>query len=93
MADYVAADATGKLDIIMKQAYIASWGNPVEAYNNYRRTGMPLGLQPTETANPGAFIRSFKYPSRAIDNNPNINPKANQAVKVFWDTNSANLDF
>jgi len=93
MADYGAADATGKLDIVMKQAYIASWGNPVEAYNNYRRTGMPFGLQPTETSNPGAFIRSFKYPSVAIDNNPNINPKANQAVKVFWDTNSANLDF
>ncbi len=90
---YGTATDTEKLNIIMTQAYIASWGNPVEAYNNYRRTSMPLDMQPTETATPGAFIRSFKYPSVAIDNNPNISPKANQAVKVFWDKNSDNLDF
>lgn len=77
----------------MTQAFIASWGNGVEPYNNYRRTGMPLNIQPTQSSAPGAFIRSFKYPSVAIDNNTNISSKPNQAVKVFWDLNSANLDF
>ncbi|EAQ99959.1 SusD/RagB family nutrient-binding outer membrane lipoprotein [Maribacter sp. HTCC2170] len=93
ITDYGAGSDAEKLNIIMTQAFISSWGNPVEAYNNYRRTGMPLNLQPTQTSTPGAFIRSFKYPSVAIDNNPNINPKENQGVKVFWDTNSTNLDF
>jgi len=93
LTDYAAGSDDEKLNIIMTQAFIATWGNSVEGYNNYRRTGMPLNLQPTQTSTPGAFIRSFKYPSVAIDNNPNINPKDNQAVKVFWDTNSANLDF
>ena len=88
-----AATDEDKLNVIMTQAYIASWGNSVEAYNNYRRTGMPRNLTPTQLQASGAFIRSFKYPSVAIDNNPNISPKANQAVKVFWDLNSADLDF
>lgn len=88
-----ATDDSERLNIIMTQAYIASWGNPVEAYNSYRRTGMPLNIQPTQTSTPGMFIRSFKYPSVSINNNTNITPKANQAVKVFWDTNTANLDF
>ncbi len=93
LADYATATAEGKLNIIMTQAYIASWGNPVEAYNNYRRTGMPLKIQPAQTSSPGIFTRTFKYPSVAIDNNPNINPKPNQGVKVFWDTNAVDLDF
>ncbi|MDC1374838.1 SusD/RagB family nutrient-binding outer membrane lipoprotein, partial [Polaribacter sp.] len=77
----------------MTKAFIANWGNGVEPYNNYRRTGMPLYIQPAQTENPGAFIRTFKYPSVAIDNNSNISPKADQTVKVFWDLNTANLDF
>ncbi|WP_242202447.1 SusD/RagB family nutrient-binding outer membrane lipoprotein [Aestuariivivens insulae] len=93
LSDYAAANPEEKLNIIMTQAFIAAWGNGVEPYNNYRRTGMPLNMQPTQSSAPGAFIRSFKYPSVAIDNNTNIDPKPNQAVKVFWDLNDANLDF
>ncbi|MEM9648932.1 MAG: SusD/RagB family nutrient-binding outer membrane lipoprotein, partial [Bacteroidota bacterium] len=92
--DYVASENDEeKLNIIMTQAYIASWGNVVEAYNNYRRTGMPMDITPTQLENSGAFIRSFKYPSVAINNNPNIEPKANQAVRVFWDLGTTDLDF
>ncbi len=90
---YSTASNEEKLNIIMTQAFIANWGNGVEPYNNYRRTGMPLNIQPAQTENPGAFIRTFKYPSVAIDNNSNISPKADQTVKVFWDLNTANLDF
>ncbi|WP_431125512.1 SusD/RagB family nutrient-binding outer membrane lipoprotein [Flagellimonas flava] len=94
LADYVGAENDEeRLNIIMTQAYIANWGNVVEAYNNYRRTGMPLDMTPTQLENSGAFIRSFKYPSVAIDNNPNIDPKPNQAVKVFWDLGDSDLDF
>lgn len=93
LAAYSTATPEDKLNIIMTQAFIASWGNGVEPYNNYRRTGMPLNIQPTQSSAPGAFIRTFKYPSVAIDNNTNIDSKPNQTVKVFWDLNDANLDF
>lgn len=88
-----AASDEERLNVIMTQAYIAGWGNPVEPYNNYRRTGMPLDMTPTQLENSGAFVRSFRYPSVAVDNNPNIQPKANQAIKVFWDLNPIDLDF
>jgi hypothetical protein len=38
---YAAADANGKLSLVMMQKWIALYGNGVEAYNDYRRTGLP----------------------------------------------------
>ncbi|MEO6454659.1 MAG: SusD/RagB family nutrient-binding outer membrane lipoprotein, partial [Ginsengibacter sp.] len=45
LASYDAATTTGdKLNVIMKEWYLASWGNGVEPYNFYRRTGKPDNL-------------------------------------------------
>lgn len=41
LAKYNAADANGKLEIIMTQKWIANFYNPVEAYTDIRRTGYP----------------------------------------------------
>ncbi len=90
-----AANDDERLDIIMKEYYIALWGNGVEPYNNYRRTGKPGNMQLTvTTANPGFFIRSFYYPSVYV--NRNINAPAQKAPgtavnKVFWDNNPDNF--
>lgn len=90
LASYDAADADGKLDIIMKEYYLAAFGNGIEPYNNYRRTGKPANLQLcVTTPNPGLFMRSALYPSVYV--NRNINAPAQKqpgaAVKVFWDNN------
>ena len=96
LANYDAATTDAKrLDIIMKEYYIAAWGNGTEVYNNYRRTGSPNNMQPVlSTPNPGFFIRSFFYPSVYI--NRNINAPAQKtpgttANKVFWDNNPDNF--
>jgi hypothetical protein len=89
VANFNAADDTEKLNIIITEAMIASHGNGTEAYNAYRRTGFPDNLQPTITASPGAFARSFPYPSNAANRNQNISVKPNYEVQVFWDTNPA----
>ena len=92
--DAAVSDAE-RLDIIMKEYYIASWGNGIEAYNNYRRTGSPNNMQPVKsTPNPGFFLRSVFYPSVYV--NRNINAPAqkdpgNVANKVFWDNNPDNF--
>jgi len=84
-----------KLNVIMKEYYIAAWGNGIEPYNNYRRTGYPDNLQPVKTTpNPGFFIRSFFYPSVYV--NRNMNAPAQKipgaaANKVFWDNNPDNF--
>lgn len=76
-----------------REFWIACFGNGVEAYNLYRRTGKPTGMQPTLNPNPGPFPRSFWYPANAANLNNQISQKANLAGHVFWDTNTTNLDF
>jgi Holliday junction resolvase RusA-like endonuclease len=88
-----ASDDSERMEVIIREFYVASWGNQVEAYNSYRRTGKPGDLQPTLLTNAGAFIRSFKYPSVTIDVNTNINSKPDQTQRVFWDLGNYNLDF
>jgi hypothetical protein len=96
LANYDAATTDAeRLDVIMKEYYIASWGNGIEAYNNYRRTGSPNNMQLTVTTpNSGLFIRSFFYPSVFINRNINAPAQKNPGVaanKVFWDNNPDNF--
>ena len=90
-----ATSDDARLEIIEKEYWLAAWGNGIEPYNNYRRTGKPGNLQPVlTTANPGFFIRSFFYP--AVYVNRNINAPAQKTLgtaanKVFWDNNPDNF--
>jgi hypothetical protein len=86
-SDWDAADLTGKWNILGVQQFRAVFGNGIESYNFYRRTGYPTNLQPNRSATPGNFIRSFYYPSNAVNNNSNITQKASQSIPVFWDNN------
>lgn len=75
-----------KLDVIMKEYYLAAYGNSVEAYNAYRRTGLPSDLQvPINDDNP-SFPRSFPYSELETQRNSSLSQKQN-SEKVFWDTN------
>ncbi len=81
---YDAANEDGKLDIIMKEYMIALWGNGLESYNNYRRTGKPNNMAPTLEPNPGPFIRSAWYPANHVNLNANASQKE-LTQRVFWD--------
>ncbi len=54
----------------MKELHIATFGNGLEAYNAYRRTGFPSNMQPSLNPNPGDFYRSAYYPDNSVNNNP-----------------------
>lgn len=87
---YAAASTTNdKMDVIMKEYYLALWGNGLDAYNNYRRTGKPGNFQFTRLPDPGSFIRSHLYPSVHVSLNQNAAQKSSVAVQVFWDNNPA----
>lgn len=87
-----AASADAKLNVVMKEYYLAAFGNGIEAFNNYRRTGKPSNMQPMlDAANAGSFIRSFFYPSSVANLNPNVTQKTVTTVKVFWDNNPDNF--
>jgi hypothetical protein len=85
--------AANKMDVIGKEFWIATWGNGIEAYNLYRRTGAPRDFQPTLQTGPGPFFRSYVYPADYVNNNENaIQKDFNITNKVFWDTNTETLN-
>jgi hypothetical protein len=75
-------------DTLGVQFFVSAFGNGIESYNFYRRTGYPTSLQPSLSKTPGIFIRSMFYPANAANTNSNISQKPNQAQPVFWDTNA-----
>jgi hypothetical protein len=91
IANYNAATTNDeRLDIIGTEFWIALFGNGVDSYNLYRRTGKPAGMQPALTQNPGTFIRSFYYPSVFVNRNSSTAQKTTTGERVFWDTNPVN---
>jgi hypothetical protein len=86
-------DAPGadQLDVVMKEYYIALFGNGIEAYNMYRRTSSPKNLQPTLSQNGGKFYRSLVYPAIFANLNGSVTQKVDGTTKVFWDKNPDDL--
>ncbi len=82
-----APDADGKLDVIAKEAWLAMQSQGLEAYNLYRRTCKPEGMQWSLDEFPGNFPRSVWYPASFVNRNENVDQKPNLDVKVFWDAN------
>lgn len=77
-----------KLKIIIREYYIAAYGNSIEAYNNYRRTGYPV-LEEAVISNT-SFPRTYFLPSSELNSNDNPNLEQKLVTdQVFWDTNPA----
>ncbi len=81
------------LNYVAREYWIALFGNGIEAYNLYRRTGLPTGMQPALNPAPGPFPRLFWYPANVANLNRNIQQRTSMTDRVFWDTSGANLDF
>lgn len=86
-SQYDAAPANRKLNIVAREYWLSLFGNGVEAYNLYRRTGQPDGMQPGLAVEVGLFPRSFLYPNDFVVTNKFAEQKANLGQRVFWDTN------
>ncbi len=82
-----------QLNIVAREYWISLFGSGVESYNLYRRTGLPTGMQPTVNPAPGAFPRTFWYPSSFEARNSAVEQKSDLTGKLFWDTFVANLNF
>jgi hypothetical protein len=84
LALFDAADNDGKLDLVAKEIMISAFGNGIEAYNLYRRTGKPSNMQPALEPAFGQFPYSFLYPTNTTERNANVTQKS-LADRVFWD--------
>jgi len=72
---------------ILTQKYSAWVGNAIEAYNDWRRTGIPVLTLPQNTTgdNPNVIPNRMPYVASEITRNPNApNPRAKTDVKVWW---------
>ena len=72
---------------IITQKYIAQVPNPVEAYNDYRRTGYPVLQVALNSAgdDPTVIPKRYPYPPNERARNPNApNPRPLMNVKVWW---------
>lgn len=77
-----------KLQQIIEEKYIASFGVAVEPWNDWRRTGYPSLSVPSNVINGVTAVpRSFFYPQSEIDLNPKAPAQkaADLQAKVFWD--------
>jgi hypothetical protein len=91
LALYDGASAAGKLEHILTQKWIASFGFSIDAYTDYRRTGYPVLFDPNTDNNPFTILnRSFPvsipYNIDDLQINPNADAQRNPGTdKVFWD--------
>jgi hypothetical protein len=93
MAEYESADNDGKLELIITQKWIASFGFAIDSYTDYRRTGYPVLFDPNADADPATVsTRSFpvSFPYSQSDLSAHSNPPNQRNIaqdRVFWDPN------
>ena len=82
-----APSNAAKLNVVLKQAWFANWGNGFETWNAMRRTGLPSTVDA-----PRQKVRQFPlrlpYPSQEISNNANAGGAGEvtfDQTPVFWD--------
>lgn len=92
-AKFDAATIEGKWNVLAEEFFTNLYGNGIDGYNFYRRTGYPTTVAPNIEPNPGAFIRSFFYPANFVNNNSNVQQKATVSQQVFWDNNPPSPGF
>lgn len=84
-----------RLELVMTQKWIANFGNSLDSYSDYRRTGYPVMFDPATDGDPNTNLgRSypFSFPYRQLDLqlNPNAPPQkliGDASARVFWDNN------
>ena len=95
--DYINNDvpynATDALELINTQYWVSNINNGMEAWCNFRRTGLPA-LSPNAFNNNlnGGFVRRMPYPNVEASENPDNYQAAASAIggdelttRVFWD--------
>ena len=78
--------AAQQLEQIINEKYIANYGVVLEPWTDFRRTGFPTLVLPSNAVIP-FFPRTLLYPQSEIDfNAQNVTQKAGMNVRTFWDT-------
>jgi hypothetical protein len=83
LTEFNAGDATKKLEIIMTQKWVGTFGDPMDQYTDYRRTGFPVLADPLTTEKEYQLNNNDGFPlidSQTVQNNP-------FQVSLYWPQN------
>lgn len=73
ITEYNAASLTKKLEIIMTQKWVGTFGDPADQYTDYRRTGYPVLADPKSATKEYQLDNADGFPlidSQTVQNNP-----------------------
>jgi hypothetical protein len=101
LGEYDASDAEKQMELVMTEKWLSQWGNALDPYTDYRRTGYPVrfdansnggtqwqgadGTAPVPTQETRAYPLSFPYDKDEVILNDNCTQKVVSTFNVFWD--------
>ena len=88
ITEYTAATAAKKLEIIMTQKWVATFGDPMDQFNDYRRTGYPVLANPAGSTKEYQLNNNDAWPiddSQTVLNNP-------FQLSFFWPQSELNVN-
>lgn len=88
MTEYNAGSAAKKLEIIMTQKWVATFGDSADQYTDYRRTGYPVLANPNGASPEYQLNNADAFPlidSQTVLNNP-------FQVSLFWPQSELNAN-
>jgi hypothetical protein len=86
ITEFNAASASKQMEIIMTQKWIATAGDPLDQYNDYRRTGYPVLADPKSTTPEYQLNNGNAFP--LIDSQTELNN--DYQVSFFWPQSELN---
>ena len=88
LAEYAAGDNAKKLEVIMTQKWVATFGDPGDQYTDYRRTGYPVLANPNGPSPEYQLDNGDGFPlldSQTVVNNP-------FQLSLFWPQTELNAN-
>ena len=88
LAEYATGSDAKKLEIIMTQKWVATFGDPMDQYNDYRRTGYPVLANPLSTSPEYQLNNNDGFP--IVDSQTTLNSPFQ--VSLYWPQNELNVN-
>lgn len=88
LTEFNSASNSKKLEIIMTQKWVATFGDPGDQYNDYRRTGFPVLADPNSTSKEYQLDNDDDFP--LIDTQTVLNNPYQQSL--YWPQNELNAN-
>ncbi|MFY7664799.1 SusD/RagB family nutrient-binding outer membrane lipoprotein [Flavobacterium sp.] len=88
IAEFNSAGINKKLEIIMTQKWVATYGDPMDQYNDYRRTGFPVLADPLAPSPEYQLDNGDDFP---LDDSDTVLSNPYQ-FSWFWPVNELNVN-